>query len=53
MLIELNAVAASSRMIENLGRQGVVIRRAMAYERGQVMGRVHEIFNERCFNDVI
>lgn len=45
MLINLNAVASSRQVIEDLGRQGMVIRRAMAYERSQVMGWVQKNFN--------
>lgn len=45
MLIKLNEAVANSRIIKHVSRQGVAIRRAMAYERGQVMGWVYENFN--------
>jgi GNAT superfamily N-acetyltransferase len=47
MLIRLNIGAINPRMVEKLGRKGVVIRRAMAYERSQVIDWVHEYFNSR------
>ena len=45
MLIKLNVVATSRKAIDELARQGVEIRRAMAYERGQVIGWVNKNFN--------